>query len=80
MPNTFSMAPRYVRDFAARTDFQSPERDVFDGLDAKLDRLYRAAAADDRRASRSSATRGRRHARPAPRCAPAACPIAPGSS
>ena len=42
MPNTFSMAPRYVRNFAARTDFQSAERDVFAGLGAKLDRLYRA--------------------------------------
>jgi hypothetical protein len=42
MPNTFSMAPRYVRDFAARTGFVSPERDVFDGLDAKLRRLYRS--------------------------------------
>lgn len=41
MPNTFSMAPRYVRDFAARTAFASPERDAFDGLDAKLARLYR---------------------------------------
>lgn len=41
MPNTFSMAPRYVRDFAARTAFRSPERDVFDGLAAKLDRLFR---------------------------------------
>ena len=41
MPNTFSMAPRYVRDFAARTAFTSPKRDVFDGLDAKLDRLFR---------------------------------------
>lgn len=41
MPNTFSMAPRYVRDFAARTDFHSPERDAFDRLAAKLDRLYR---------------------------------------
>jgi len=41
MPNTFSMAPRYVRDFAARTGFQSPERDVFTCIDAKLDRLYR---------------------------------------
>jgi hypothetical protein len=41
MPNTFSMAPRYVRDFAARTAFVSPRRDVFDGLAAKLDRLYR---------------------------------------
>jgi site-specific DNA-methyltransferase (adenine-specific) len=42
MPNTFSMAPRYVRDFAARTRFRASERDVFDCLAAKLDRLYRA--------------------------------------
>ena len=42
MPNTFSMAPRYVRDFAARTRFRSPERDVFDGLERKLGRLFRA--------------------------------------
>ncbi len=44
MPNTFSMAPRYVREFAARTAFQSPRRDLFDGLAAKLDRLYRQPA------------------------------------
>jgi site-specific DNA-methyltransferase (adenine-specific) len=42
MPNTFSMAPRYVREFAARTAFRSPERDVFEALAAKLDRLYRS--------------------------------------
>ena len=41
MPNTFSMAPRYVRDFAARTAFASPPREVFNGLAAKLDRLFR---------------------------------------
>jgi hypothetical protein len=41
MPNTFSMAPRYVRDFVSRTDFHSPERDVFTLLDDKLRRLYR---------------------------------------
>ncbi len=41
MPNTFSMAPRYVRDYAARTEFASPERDAFDGLARKLDRLFR---------------------------------------
>jgi site-specific DNA-methyltransferase (adenine-specific) len=41
MPNTFSMAPRYVREFAGRTAFASPERDVFDCLDRKLTRLYR---------------------------------------
>ena len=44
MPNTFSMAPRYVRDFAARTAFASPRRDAFDGLAAKLDRLFRQTA------------------------------------
>ena len=43
MPNTFSMAPRYVRDFAARTGFSSPERKVFDCLELKLARLYRQA-------------------------------------
>jgi hypothetical protein len=41
MPNTFSMAPRYVRDFVARTGFHSPERDAFVLLDAKMRRLYR---------------------------------------
>jgi hypothetical protein len=41
MPNTFSMAPRYVREFAARTGFESPDRDAFDRLNAKLTRLYR---------------------------------------
>jgi hypothetical protein len=44
MPNTFSMAPRYVRDFAARTGFTSPDRDVFDCLERKLSRLYRQIA------------------------------------
>jgi DNA methylase len=43
MPNTFSMAPRYVRTFAERTEFASPERDVFDGLAKKLHRLFREA-------------------------------------
>ena len=41
MPNTFSMAPRYVRDFVERTGFHSPQRDVFGLLDDKLRRLYR---------------------------------------
>lgn len=41
MPNTFSMAPRYVRDFVARTGARPPERDVFDCLERKLDRLFR---------------------------------------
>lgn len=43
MPNTFSMAPRYVREFVARTGFRSPARDAFERLGAKLDRLYREA-------------------------------------
>ena len=41
MPNTFSMAPRYVREFVARTGFHSPERDAFALLDDKFRRLYR---------------------------------------
>lgn len=41
MPNTFSMAPRYVRDFVSRTDFHSPERDAFTLLEDKVRRLYR---------------------------------------
>jgi site-specific DNA-methyltransferase (adenine-specific) len=41
MPNTFSMAPRYVRGFVVSSGFRSPERDAFDALSAKLDRLYR---------------------------------------
>jgi DNA methylase len=41
MPNTFSMAPRYVREYAARTAFASPQRDAFELLDAKVHRLYR---------------------------------------
>ena len=41
MPNTFSMAPRYVRDFVARTSFHSPERDTFRLLEDKVRRLYR---------------------------------------
>jgi site-specific DNA-methyltransferase (adenine-specific) len=43
MPNTFSMAPRYVREFAARTAFSSPERDVFDCVERKLNRLFKQA-------------------------------------
>ena len=41
MPNTFSMAPRYVRAFASRTEFDPPERNVFACLESKLRRLYR---------------------------------------
>jgi site-specific DNA-methyltransferase (adenine-specific) len=41
MPNTFSMAPRYVCDYVERTAFTSPERDVFDGITAKVGRLHR---------------------------------------
>jgi hypothetical protein len=41
MPNTFSMAPRYVRDFVSRTGFRSPERDAFGLLEDKVRRLFR---------------------------------------
>ena len=44
MPNTFSMAPRYVREYAARTAFSSPQRDVFELLEAKVRRLARDGA------------------------------------
>lgn len=48
MPNTFSMAPRYVRDFAARRAYAAAPRDVFAALDAKLRRLARQPTPDAR--------------------------------
>jgi hypothetical protein len=44
MPNSFSMPPAYVREFAARTGYDAPARDVWAGLRAKLTRLYRHGA------------------------------------
>lgn len=41
MPNAFSLAPGYVRDYSARTAFRAEPRDVFAALRAKLKRLYR---------------------------------------
>lgn len=41
MPNTFSMARRYVRTFIRENGYRAPERDVFNLLEAKLRRLYR---------------------------------------
>ncbi len=41
MPNGFSMAPGYARDYAARTGFVAPDRDLFILLGAKLRRLAR---------------------------------------
>ena len=80
MPNTFSMAPRYVRDFVARTDFRSPERDVFDCLDAKLGRLHREPLPPVRGIALLGDARdaGVRRAGRAPRAR--ACPIGPDSS
>ena len=46
MPNSFSMAPRYVRDFVARTGFKAAPRDAFACLDAKLRRLLRDGVPD----------------------------------
>jgi site-specific DNA-methyltransferase (adenine-specific) len=73
MPNTFSMAPRYVRDFVAKNGYEPPERDVFDALGAKLDRLYRqplpsatgiALAGDARTAGRRARAALRAHGHP----------------
>ena len=58
MPNTFSMAPRYVRDFAARTAFASPRRDVFDGLGRQARPAVPPAGRPPPRASRCSAMPG----------------------
>jgi site-specific DNA-methyltransferase (adenine-specific) len=41
MPNSFAMAPRYVREYVARAGFQPSERDLFACLEAKLRRLFR---------------------------------------
>ncbi len=41
MPNTFSMAPRYVRHYVERTGFTPAQKDVFDGAVAKVERLHR---------------------------------------
>jgi site-specific DNA-methyltransferase (adenine-specific) len=41
MPNTFSMAPRYVERFVERNGFVAPARDPFALLEAKLARLLR---------------------------------------
>jgi site-specific DNA-methyltransferase (adenine-specific) len=73
MPNTFSMAPRYVREFVARTGYEAPRRDVFEALGAKLDRLYRqplpagagiALLGDARTAGRRARTALREHGLP----------------
>ena len=44
MPNTFSMAPRYVREFVAKTGFIAPERDPFALIERKAVRLFRGGA------------------------------------
>jgi site-specific DNA-methyltransferase (adenine-specific) len=68
MPNSFSMAPRYVREFVARTGFEAAERDVFVCLAAKVRRLYRDGAPATRGVAllgdaRASATRVRQELR-----------------
>ena len=80
MPNTFSMAPRYVREFAARTAFQSPDRDAFDRLDAKLTRLFRDPLPRTTGLALLGDARDAGHARRPTRSGPAACRTARGSS
>ena len=79
MPNTFSMAPRYVRDYASRTAFTSPERDVFDGLGKKLDRLS-GSRRHPPRGSPCSAMRATWRREREPLCAAAVGPTALVSS
>ena len=64
MPNTFSMAPRYVRDFVARTGFSSPERDVFACLDAQAPPPRPATGAADARIRAARGCPRRRNALP----------------
>lgn len=40
MPNTFSMAPNYVRNYISKHGLIKPKREVFDLLLKKLDRCY----------------------------------------
>lgn len=40
MPNTFSMAPNYVKNYIKKHNLQKPKRDVFQLLLRKLDRCY----------------------------------------
>lgn len=40
MPNTFSMAPAYVRKYVAENDLVAPDQDVFARLREKVARLY----------------------------------------
>ena len=40
MPNTFSMAPNYVKKYIANHSLQKPDRDVFAILKKRLDRCY----------------------------------------
>jgi site-specific DNA-methyltransferase (adenine-specific) len=46
MPNTFSMSPNYVRKFVATNRLSRVERDVFEILEAKISRLFRAGIPD----------------------------------
>lgn len=40
MPNTFSMAPNYVKNYIAQNNLHRPNRDVFELLRRKLERCY----------------------------------------
>ena len=40
MPNTFSMSPNYIRKFVSEHGLERPERDVFELLSRKIERIY----------------------------------------
>jgi len=44
MPNTFSMAPNYVKGYIKKHGLKKPRRDVFELLLNKLDRCYQSSA------------------------------------
>ena len=80
MPNTFSMAPRYVRDFAARTGVQLAGAGRVRPARRQADPPVPRPAAPRDAGSRSSATRATRARAPPRRSGPAACRTACASS
>ncbi len=69
MPNTFSMAPRYVRDFAARTGLRLAPSATCSTASRQSSIGCSASRRPPPRASPCSATRATSRTRPGPRCA-----------
>jgi DNA modification methylase len=41
MPNTFSMSPNYIKNYSKKNNLVAEERDVFELLKSKLERIYK---------------------------------------